>query len=212
MRLYRRWVFPILELWLYISFLVVDIGRFDDSTWLKFAAICLCALTALIGANSRDALFVAAAQCFTVAADWHLLVKNDAQSYVIGVGFFILVQLLYMVRMEVLRGRSTKAGPILRGLAFLTGLALLKRGELLNALALFYFANLLVNALEAIGLGERVFALGLVLFICCDVCVGLWNLNLSPALTEFARVGMWLFYLPSQVLIVLSAHRKEVSP
>ena len=39
----------------------------------------------------------------------------------------------------------------------------------------------------------------------CDVCVGLHNLaGLPVPLSAFAQVGMWLFYLPSQVLIVLS--------
>lgn len=208
MRFYRKWIFPLLAGWLYISFLAVDIGRFDDSTWLKFAAICLCALTAVLGANSRDALLVAVAQCLTVAADWHLLVKSGEMDYIVGVSFFILVQLTYLFRMEFLRGRSTKAGPLLRALAFLGALWVLKSGDLLTALSLFYFANLVVNLLEAIGLEEKVFALGLALFVCCDLCVGLWNLELHPTLTEFARVGMWLFYLPSQVLIVLSAHRK----
>lgn len=210
MKIYRKWVFPILEFWLYASFLVVDIFRFDDSTWLKFAAICLCALTALIGADSRDAVLVAAAQCFTVGADWFLLVRNG--NYPAGVGLFILVQLLYVVRMELLRGRSSKAGPVLRALALLAALVLFRTGDLLSGLALFYFANLVVNALEAFAMEERVFALGLLLFVCCDLCVGLWNLRPAPALTEFARVGMWLFYLPSQVLIVLSAHRKEGAP
>ena len=40
----------------------------------------------------------------------------------------------------------------------------------------------------------------------CDVCVGLFNV-LPPASPLYAAVsvGMWLFYLPSQVLITLSA-------
>lgn len=69
------------------------------------------------------------------------------------------------------------------------------------------------------------FALGLTLFLCCDLCVGLHNFSLFPAqlqqalpqflaqfvptslpswLEDFAAVGMWAFYLPSQILIVLS--------
>ena len=56
------------------------------------------------------------------------------------------------------------------------------------------------------------FALGLTLFVGCDVCVGIFNLPglLPDALYQFSRIGMWLFYLPSQVLIALSAYpRKE---
>ena len=77
----------------------------------------------------------------------------------------------------------------------------------LNALALVYFPELVCNAAAALSLGRRgrMFGLGLLLFVGCDVCVGLHNLAGLPApLSAFAQVGMWLFYLPSQVLIVLS--------
>lgn len=71
--------------------------------------------------------------------------------------------------------------------------------------ALLYFANLCVNCVEAFALKADKpvsrFAWGLLLFIGCDVCVGAWNLALFG---DFALVGMWFFYLPSQVLIVLS--------
>ena len=62
-----------------------------------------------------------------------------------------------------------------------------------------------LNQLLARGGRGRMFGLGLLLFVGCDVCVGLHNLAGLPApLSAFAQVGMWLFYLPSQVLIVLS--------
>ena len=53
---------------------------------------------------------------------------------------------------------------------------------------------------------RRRFAAGLGLFVCCDLCVGAFNLGL---LTGFTRYGMWLFYLPSQVLLALAAYPDE---
>lgn len=52
----------------------------------------------------------------------------------------------------------------------------------------------------------RLFSIGLWLFLCCDLCVGLFqNPQLvPPAVSAFVSVGMWLFYLPAQVLIALS--------
>jgi len=52
---------------------------------------------------------------------------------------------------------------------------------------------------------------GLWLFLLCDVCVGVHNQpELFPEwLAAFAQVGMWLFYLPGQVLLVLSGRKKE---
>ena len=78
-----------------------------------------------------------------------------------------------------------------------------------NLAAALYFSQLAANALLAWTLkGERwrAFALGLTLFVGCDVCVGLFNVLPPGSAPYFAvSVGMWLFYLPSQVLIALSA-------
>ena len=43
------------------------------------------------------------------------------------------------------------------------------------------------------------------------MCVGVHNQpELFPGwLAAFAQVGMWLFYLPGQVLLVLSGRKKE---
>ena len=81
----------------------------------------------------------------------------------------------------------------------------------LNVLAAVYFANFLVNACQALSLSMPLFAWGLWLFLLCDVCVGVHNQpELFPEwLAAFAQVGMWLFYLPGQVLLVLSGRKKE---
>jgi len=69
-----------------------------------------------------------------------------------------------------------------------------------------YFSQLVSSTLLAWSVRRWIFAAGLTLFVCCDLCVGMFNLGILRA---FSSVGMWLFYLPSQVLIVLSA--KEVT-
>jgi len=212
---YREKVFPALAGGLWAVFLVMDLARWGDSTWVKFAAICLCALTAWTGARTADGRLVAVALTFTVCADVFLLVLNrTATDQVIGVGLFIVVQLLYAYRLYRLRGRTLcRLGLALRLGALLLGtgvLLCLPGADALPALSGFYFLNLCVNCAEAFArkadrpVGR--FAWGLLLFIGCDICVGFWNLTgLVPQwLTEFARVGMWLFYLPSQALIVLS--------
>ena len=157
-----------------------------------------------------------AALAFTLLADLFLLVLG--RWYPVGVACFCVVQLLYLTRIAGLRPEKLPLRLALRGL--LTAAALLAVRQLgaldgLTALSLFYFSQLVCNALESLSLGAscRGFALGLFLFVGCDLCVGLQNLSAwFPAaggpLVEFARIGMWLFYLPSQVLISLSVERK----
>lgn len=90
-------------------------------------------------------------------------------------------------------------------------LSALGMGTVLNQLAALYFVNFLVNAFQSLTLrSERLFAAGLWLFLLCDVCVGLRNQpSLLPGLAGAAQVGMWLFYLPGQVLLVLSGFPKR---
>ncbi len=205
--LYRRKVFPTLAEGLWLVFLFLDLSGMSGSTWVKFAAICLCAATAWTGAGSPDGKLVSAALTLTVCADIFLLLLNrDVTDRLIGVGIFIVVQLLYAYRLYRLRGNTFSRWGLVRLLAVLSlpGPALGPHGWL-YALTAIYFLNLCVNTAEAFALKAPKplgrFAWGLLLFLGCDVCVGAWNLGLFG---DFARVGMWLFYLPSQVLIVLS--------
>lgn len=207
MAFYRTRIFPLLSGLLWAGFLFLDLTRLGDSTGVKFAGICLCAITALLGAKTLDGKLVAAALGFTVGADWFLLVRDD--HYLAGVGLFLIVQGLYALRLYRLRGKPSPLFLLRGALLLFWGAGTAVEPTLLPLwTALLYFSNLCINTLEAFALdpSRRWFAVGLLLFVCCDLCVGAWNVSLflPPALGEFARVGMWLFYLPSQVLIVLS--------
>lgn len=204
---YRRRIFPVLAGLLWASFLTLDLTGRGGSTWVKFAAICLCCATALTGTTTPDGRLTAAALCLTVGADWFLLVRNGATglSLLLGLGLFIPVQLLYALRLFRMRGRRACRWGLALRLAALVLCGVFLPGLLHPAavLSLFYFANLLINAAEALALGTRapLFALGLLLFVCCDLCVGAYNLGIWESFTWW---GSWLFYLPSQTLIVLS--------
>lgn len=234
----RERVFPGLAAGLWVGFLALDLLRLGDSTPLKLAGILLCLLFAWLGAADRDGLLVALALSFTVGADWFLLVRGD--HFPLGIALFCVVQVLYTLRLAVLRGYISPLGLTVRALAGGAALAVwLGRGWLpplptgmdlgTTLLALFYFTGLCCNAIEALLLSRRApsrelcsFALGLGLFLCCDVCVGLWNLSpvglsasaeaVFASLHTFSRVGMWLFYLPSQVLLVLSTPASPIYP
>lgn len=210
--------FPLLEGCLYLAFLSLDLFL-PGSGWdisLKYLSILLCFCFVLGNGEGRDSLLMKTALGFTLLADLFLLVLDHW--YLIGVACFCVVQLLYLTRIAKLRPEKLPLRLALRGLLVVAALITAWRlGALdgLTALSLFYFSQLICNALESLSLGIpfRGFSLGLFLFVGCDLCVGLQNLSAwFPAaggpLVEFARVGMWLFYLPSQVLISLSVKRK----
>ena len=208
----RQWAlgFCLAEALLYADFLWQDLRPGGwNTTWLKYGGIVLCAAFSLAWSRCGGDRRVAAAQLLTLWADWYLLVLD--KNYGFGVLIFCAVQLLYFLRIRAANGGRSwwglRLGLILAALAGLWGLGLFTP---LNALALFYFINFLVNVLQSWELSRgkaQLFTAGLTLFLCCDACVGLYQFRgmLPDRLFSFVRVGMWLFYLPAQVLISLSA-------
>lgn len=201
----KRLLFPCAAGALYAVLLLLDLTRWADSTPIKFAAIVLCLLAALCRARTADGWLTALALALAVCADWFLLFPG--RSYATGVALFLLVQLVYAAR--IVRRRGAIGWPLLA--VRLAPLALFLTPLLpLYALALLYFAQLLCNIAAILRLPhdrmQRRFSAGLILLACCDLCVGASALGLC---TGFTRIGMWLFYLPSQVCVVLSAPWKE---
>ena len=188
---------------LYAMFLVLDlVGQGSRAVPLKYGGVLLCLAFSLLGTDRLVPLALA----LTAGADWFLLVRND--HYALGIALFLCVQAVYALRLCA--GGAGSAFVLRAALALGAGLGAWAAGltALVELLAALYFSQLLSNALLAWTLrGERrrAFALGLTLFVGCDVCVGLFNvLTAGSRLYQAASVGMWLFYLPSQVLIALS--------
>lgn len=193
-----RW-FLALEALLYLAFLSVDLLGLGDSTALKFLSICLVALMAVVWGGNR---WIRLALGLTAAADVFLLVLD--RYYAVGIGLFCLVQLCYARMLDGRKGILPRLS-----LAALAAL-LLGRTEPLNGLAAGYFTLFLCNLFRAgkQAAANPLFFAGLALFFCCDLCVGYYNIG-SGALWSFCRVAMWGFYLPGQILILLSSLSKE---
>ena len=201
---------------LYAVFLALDLaGRGGAAVPVKYAGILLCLGFSLPAcAKWGGDKLVPLALALTAGADWFLLVRNDC--YPLGIALFLCVQTAYYLRLR--RGGAPAAYPLRAGLALGTelGLYILHLANPLNLLAGLYFSQLLSNTILAWtvkGRPGRLFALGLALFVGCDVCVGLINALPAPSpLYSAASVGMWLFYLPSQALIALSALPEKEAP
>lgn len=187
---------------IYLIFLILDLtGHGDRTIALKYAGILLCLVFSLVWGRDR---LVPLALLFTAGADWFLLVRGDR--FLLGVLLFLVVQTIYLLRLR--RGGAGPSWWLRGGIALLLGLLLfsINLATPLNLAACLYFSQLLSNTLLAWAGRRRLFALGLTLFVGCDLCVGLFNSGLLPAaLSQPVSVGMWFFYLPSQVLISLSS-------
>lgn len=192
-----------LEAALYLLFLALDAFSTGGGDGVKYLTIVVCLLAAVWSARHGGSCLMAWAMVFTLAADTFLLLLD--RWYGMGIVLFCVVQGLYLARIRRACGRTLwalRAGLVPAAWVLLNALGM---GTALNLLAALYFVNFLVNACQSLTLrSERLFAAGMWLFLLCDVCVGLRNQpSLLPGLAGAAQVGMWLFYLPGQVLLVL---------
>lgn len=222
-----------MEMILFFSFLTLDwSGAAPDlSIRIKFTGILLCFLFLLLLAGAgkfkqRDRNLMLLAMMFTLLADVCLLLTD---AYVMGVCFFIIVQHLYLYRLFKSGAVKSLTGTLLLRLVFLAGgiLVFWFAGipiDFLLIASLFYFIHILDNTIRSFFMGNnrrkkkwRTFRYGLLLFLFCDINVALFNLSsyisvtneFLKGLTAFSLVGMWFFYLPSQILLAFSAAGEE---
>lgn len=174
----------------------------------------------------KENITVLAALIFTTCADYVMVILNT--NYPLSLAFFSAAQLCYYARILCIRADKkyfAVSGPVRAGICaagVIAAALVVPDGTLTAALAVFYFLNLLLNFAEAACLCKRagryiVFATGLLLFIGCDVCVGLNAADIVgiriPSDWRFAiNIIIWLFYVPSQTLIALSAAMRDRTP
>ena len=203
---------------LFALFLAEDFGTASvgDNAMLKFATV-ICAflfagvLLALNGrAHLADNILLVLGLACTIVSDLFLLVLGDYLE--IGLVTFICAQLFYFARIrrtKVWLVCSVAVRVSLSAIAIIV-LASLKQADALYILVAIYFVQLVMNLFENVALAfvgkEKalkaqgiLLSVAFLLFVGCDISVGLSNLYDGMA-NEF----IWLFYTPSQTLIALS--------
>lgn len=202
-------IFIAAESAIFVIYTVSDALSLFNTAALKYSGMLLCLGYSAYPSTQGGERLVTAAIFLAALADIPLLLLDIA--YAVGVLLFCCVQALYFVRIRRANGgRSAALWRILLPAAALAGLWALGILTPLNALCAVYFTFFMCNAVQSFDMKNRLFSIGLCLFLCCDICVGLHNLPLGE--TKLARavaLGMWTFYLPSQVLICLSGGKRD---
>jgi len=206
-------LFLLLEGILYLLFLSLDIIHASGaSTVVKYCALALCVAMCLPPCTAgRDGALTAAALAFSLLADCFLLILN--RDYLLGVLLFLVVHLLHMARIRAIGGWPGWLCLLLRtGLPAALLVCLWQSGiwSPLFAAVCCYFPQLVCNVLESLTLRHRrsawqILSGGLLLFLCCDLCVGLATLLAGQGSAPL-YTACWIFYLPAQILLTLSAY------
>ncbi len=178
---------------------------------IKFGIIAICYLIVLTSRNNyvskADFRLCLAAFTFTLLADFFLIFNIN---HTLGVGIFVFAQGFYFWRhLRLLANKLQALGIVLIAVNII--LVVLFRAEKM-VLAGIYGANLLLSVSTALlvyfkkasPIPNRLFiAGGMVLFLLCDINVGLFNF-LSGDIAKICYNLIWIFYIPSQILLCLS--------
>lgn len=224
--------FLFLSVVLYVGFTLCDIFdyQYPLSNHLKFMAIVLCLIICLVYRFSypanTDAHIMPYIFIFTVIADIFLLFT---QEFIYGVISFCIVQLLHLYRIHKITKVSKYHLPLRVILSIVILFCLSRTSVSVDALlcvTVFYFINFCANiallvymTIKKITSSEikvTMYLVGMILFILCDVSVGVFNLTsyitihsqAFVVIKTIAAFGMWGFYLPGQMLIALSTKKK----
>jgi uncharacterized membrane protein YhhN len=211
-----------------VAFLIVEAFLYgiiltsggDLLVYSCFSSIVICFVHALIHVKQGDKLLIAGLAC-TVMADLCLVVWSPVQR-LWGMVFFLAAQSLYAIRLH----RQIRSNVLLIIRISLTVVALavtvIVLKEATDALALVslcYYANLIMNIVTAFTRfrDNKLLSIGFVLFLLCDTVIGLQvacggYLPIEDGSLLHQIIFMpfnlaWFFYLPSQVLISLSAKK-----
>ncbi|MBH1940130.1 hypothetical protein I5677_04375 [Mobilitalea sibirica] len=235
-----RYLFLTLQTVLYLVFLSFDLSGDNTvlSNRIKFSLIivCFCYVLFRDGGTSKSHLYILRTALFlTVISDLFILILDN---YLFGIWTFIIVQQLYAIRLNLLglsftpgdkKHRKLLRAWVIRNI-FLTIITILlcsmlkAFGVIIDWLlisSLFYFVSIVMNVFYSIKIAilkpykisNIVFASGMVLFLLCDINVGIFNLtdfiflpqHIYEKMYLFSSFLMWAFYAPSQILIALSA-------
>jgi hypothetical protein len=204
------WIFIVVEALLFCAFVTMDIRNIDGENIVKYVAIALVGLMGLRAGRQKDNAVVTAALLFTMLADIFLILIGN---FIAGVLVFLCVQTCYTVRFSFMSGKPM-VGELLKRLlpgVILGGLATYFLDVKVGVVVL-YACSFAVNFAHGFELQilkpsarHLRFAIGIFLFACCDACVGITNLRpgfFTEQMIRNAEVMTWIFYLPSQILIL----------
>lgn len=216
-------IFSLIQLILYVMIFTVG-GDFVRYLVIIFAFV----FSLLFISREKNSYLTVGALAFTLIADLFLVMFDPARQLA-GMIFFCGAQFFYAARVHFLI--ESKAAKnitlVLRTTAILTVqivtvIVLGDAYDALSAVSMLYFTNIILSTVFAFIHFKKqpLYALGMLLFVFCDIFVGL-----SGALGTYLPVSKgsiiykiahppfdaaWMFYAPSQTLIAISSHVKPI--
>ena len=189
---------------------------------LRYTAVVFaCTFCILFAERSLSFLLTQITLVCTVGADYFLVYLNPMKQLPAMI-FFSIVQISYFLRLYFEDDNKTrkKIHLIIRAMLSLAILVITfailgKNCDAVAAVSMFYYVNLILNAVFAFISFKKnpILAIGFLLFILCDTVIGFAFIDSYLTIPEDSFIYdilypgfdlAWAFYLPSQALLAIS--------
>lgn len=221
-----------LEIVIYIMLNYIDFNYWGIDNYnniIKYLGILLCLLLACLiggdGYNRRDTYLLQLAFTLTAAADLCLLILNK---FTLGVFIFCIVQITYIAR---------HSGGKMRNKDIYNLIIIILISIFVATMSIHFVERklLFIGSIYAILLPYSVYtawrtfvrnvyplsncylvAIAMTLFLLCDINVAVSHITRQLGVS-YANISMissflvWIFYLPSQVLLAMSGYKRSKS-
>ncbi|MCL2377687.1 MAG: lysoplasmalogenase [Defluviitaleaceae bacterium] len=181
----------------------------------KFVFVAACFVVALgsffICRSKRDWFWLVLALAFTLGADYFLVLHDR---HLIGVAVFCHAHMAYIIRAAGSGDNPPRRLAMVvawvfaaAGIYIFAALITANIYMVAGLYALLFITNIYVSA-RYIRHNRVLVIAGLLLFAACDICVLIFNLPFylgAPEGLTMVFPLIWVFYLPSQALLALSA-------
>ena len=210
-----------------------NIKALISSNRIKFISIILCFIISLLGKEYglgvNDVFLLRLGLFITIIADLFLLVLDS--HFILGVFLFSIVQIIYIIRYDNKKNylKVKKFTSLLLILIFMYGIinSFIVKIDFLIVIGFYYAITLLTSLIKSIKAckykiypspNRYMIVIAMVLFLLCDINVFLYNLidfiplsaQAGKTIYNISSISMWLFYLPSQVLLSLSGYKFSI--
>ncbi|WP_310604597.1 lysoplasmalogenase family protein [Anaerosporobacter sp.] len=222
-----QYVYWSIQIMNYLVFLTLDISKSYPltSSRVKYASIILCFLYAIYSKKKERSAYILAGLFFTVISDYFLLFTKD---FAWGMLSFCVTQTMYSIYCSKDKRQFLIKEVIqicaIGGIMLVLPQVVFIKIDIVIIVSAYYFIHLLSNVLfswicSKEGRYRKLFAIGMTLFLLCDIHVAMYNagsyLNVSSShvyqkIYEVATVAMWFYYLPSQVLIAMVGRKNLI--
>jgi len=214
-------VYLMIQICIMLCFIYIDFsGKVSiKSNHVKYFGMLLCLLYTwwhsflCIKTNKRNILILMG-MTVTLISDYFLLIADT--HYFFAMLTFNVAQLSYSAFLNCEEGFSELFSSYVIRILTASLILLVFWGIQITVdsfmiVVVHYFSCLIWNAIDGFRRSDIMLGIAFILFICCDICVGISNASMYLAwdkitlqkISIVASGFIWVFYFPSQILISL---------